>query len=122
MINRLNAGWLLQAMGVLGSVADKTFACVPFSPLFNLETAAGRARWCVWAGDWREATTRQANACKAERQSQAPDRTWQRVRSALTGQVMLGGGTGVSVHGAAHGNTSGQLRFLGLLPKKAGRP
>ena len=38
----------------------------------NLETAVGRACWCVWAGVWREATTRQAHACKAERQSQAP--------------------------------------------------
>jgi hypothetical protein len=39
---------------------------------FNLETVVGRACWCVWAGVWREATTRQAHACKAERQSQAP--------------------------------------------------
>ena len=78
-----------------------------------LETAVGRARWCVWAGGWREATTPQADACKAERQSQASDRTWQRVRSAVTDQVMLGGGTRVGVHGGAHGVTSGQLWFLG---------
>jgi len=42
---------------------------------FNLETVVGRACWCVWAGVWREATTRQAHACKAERQRQAPAQT-----------------------------------------------
>ena len=78
----------------------------------NLETAVGRAHWCVWAGGWREATT-PANACKAERQSQTLDRTCQRVRSALTQRVILGGGTRVSVHEASQGNTSGQLRFPG---------
>jgi len=52
----------------------------------NLETSVGRARWCVRAGGWREGTTRQAHACKEERQSQTPARTCQRVRSALTQQ------------------------------------
>ena len=35
IVNRLNAGWLLHALGVLRSVADKTFDYVPFTPLFN---------------------------------------------------------------------------------------
>jgi amidase len=35
IVNRLNAGWLLHALGVLRSVADKTFDYVPFRPLFN---------------------------------------------------------------------------------------
>ena len=50
----------------------------------TLETSVGRARWCVWAGDCREATRRQAGACNEERQRQALDQTYQRVRSALT--------------------------------------
>jgi hypothetical protein len=36
---------------------------------------------------WREATTRQADACKEERQSQAPARMRQQTRSELTGRV-----------------------------------
>ena len=52
-----------------------------------LETAVGRARWWVRAGGWREATTRQAHACKEERQSQAPVRTCQRARSEFTHSV-----------------------------------
>ena len=78
----------------------------------NLETVVGRSRWCVWAGGWREATTRQAHACKAERQNQTPDRTCQRVRSALTHRVIFVKGTKASIHEASQRNPSGQLRFL----------
>jgi amidase len=51
IVNRLNAGWLLQALGVLGSVAEKTFAYVPFTPLFN---ATGQPAMSVplhWNGE-----------------------------------------------------------------------
>lgn len=51
IVNRLNAGWLRQALGVLGSVAEKTFAYVPFTPLFN---ATGQPAMSVplhWNGE-----------------------------------------------------------------------
>ena len=35
IVNRLNAGWLLQALGVLDSAADRIFDYVPFTALFN---------------------------------------------------------------------------------------
>ncbi len=34
-INALNAGWLLQAMGVVKQMAERTFDYMPFTPLFN---------------------------------------------------------------------------------------
>ena len=79
---------------------------------FNLETVVGRACWCVWAGVWREATTRQAHACKAERQSQAPAQACQRACSAVTIWVSVGEGTIASVHTALEIAESGQLPFL----------
>jgi len=68
---------------------------------FNLETAVERARWCVWAGGWREATTQRIGTRKEERQSQAPARTCQRTRSGLTQLVRVIEGTSVSIHEAA---------------------
>lgn len=79
----------------------------------NLETAVGRACWCVWAGVWREATTLQARACKAERQSRASAQACQRACSALTLRVSVGEGTSASVHAALEIAESGQLPFLG---------
>jgi amidase len=35
IVNQMNAGWLLQALGVLDSVAEKIFDYVPFTALFN---------------------------------------------------------------------------------------
>ena len=78
-----------------------------------LETAVGRACWRVWAGVWREATTPQAHACKAERQSQPPTQACQRACSVLTLRVSVGEGTIASVHTALEIAESGQLPFLG---------
>ena len=81
--------------------------------MFNLETAVGRTRWCVWVGDCREATRRQAGACNEERQRQAHAQTYQRVRSALTKMVKVIEGKKVNIHAAFLEFKSGQLRFLG---------
>jgi len=51
IVNRLNAGWLLQALGVLDSVAEKIFDYVPFTALFN---ATGQPAMSVplhWNGE-----------------------------------------------------------------------
>ena len=79
----------------------------------NLETAVERARWCVRAGGWREATTLRAGARKEKRQSQTPARTCQRARSGLTQTVSVIEGTHASTHAASRGLRSGQLPFLG---------
>ena len=86
-----------------------------------LETAVGRARWCVWACGCREATRRQAGACNEERQRQARDQTCQRVRSDVTQMVRLIEGDESSIHVALMRETSGQLRFLGLSAQIAQR-
>jgi len=36
IVNALDAGWLLNALGVIKPLADKTFDYVPFTPLFNV--------------------------------------------------------------------------------------
>jgi amidase len=36
IVNRLNAGWLLHALGVIKPLAAKTFDYIPFTPLFNV--------------------------------------------------------------------------------------
>jgi hypothetical protein len=54
-----------------------------------LETTAGRARWCVWAGGCREARRRQAGACNDERQRLARDQAFQPVRSGPTPVLSL---------------------------------
>ena len=61
----------------------------------------------------REATTRQANACKEKRQSRTPDQTCQRVRSALTQWVRGIEGGEANVHKDFLDGASGQLRNLG---------
>ena len=51
IVNRLDAGWLLQALGVLGSLAERTFDYLPFTPLFN---ATGQPAMSVplhWNGE-----------------------------------------------------------------------
>ncbi|OZA31259.1 MAG: hypothetical protein B7X93_00010 [Hydrogenophilales bacterium 17-61-9] len=78
-----------------------------------LETADGRARWCVWARVCREATTRPTGVGKEERQRQARDQTCQRVRSGLTQMVWAIEGDESSIHAEFHKVISGQLRFLG---------
>ena len=35
LINALDAGWLLKALGVVKPLAEKTFDYIPFTPLFN---------------------------------------------------------------------------------------
>ena len=35
IVNAMNAGWLLKALGVVKPLADKTFDYLPFTPLFN---------------------------------------------------------------------------------------
>ncbi|MDQ1314707.1 MAG: hypothetical protein QG662_816 [Pseudomonadota bacterium] len=82
---------------------------------FNLETAVGRVRWCVWARVCREATTPQAEACKEERQRQARDQACQRVRSGVTQKVNVDEGRKHSIHAAPIEVMSGQLRFLGSM-------
>jgi hypothetical protein len=79
----------------------------------NLETAVGRARWCVWARVCREARRQQAHACNDERQRQARGRTCQRVRSGVTHGVNVIEGMKLSMHAAFVDVMSGQLRFLG---------
>jgi hypothetical protein len=49
-----------------------------------LETVVGRARWCVWVSDCREARRQQADACNNERQRQTLGQACQRVRSGRT--------------------------------------
>jgi hypothetical protein len=82
---------------------------------FNLETAVGRARWCVWAGVCREATRQQAGACNEARQRQARGQTYQRVRSGVTQTVNAIEGKKLSVHATFIKGISGQLRFLGSM-------
>ena len=36
LVNALNAGWLLRALGAIKPLADKTFDYIPFTPLFNV--------------------------------------------------------------------------------------
>ena len=36
IVSRLNAGWLLKALGVIKPLADKTFAFMPYTPVFNV--------------------------------------------------------------------------------------
>ena len=36
VVNRLNAGWLLGALGIIKPLARKTFDYIPFTPLFNV--------------------------------------------------------------------------------------
>jgi len=36
IVNALNAGWLLDALGVIRPLAAKTFDYIPFTPLFNV--------------------------------------------------------------------------------------
>ena len=36
IVNRLNAGWLLKALGVIKATAAKTFDFIPYTPLFNV--------------------------------------------------------------------------------------
>jgi len=35
IVNALDAGWLLKALGVIKPLADKTFDYIPFTPIFN---------------------------------------------------------------------------------------
>jgi hypothetical protein len=78
-----------------------------------LETAVGRARWCVRAGARREAMRQQARACNEERQSQALARIRQRVRSGLTVWVSVFNTENMTIHQAFQIMASGQLRFPG---------
>ncbi len=48
---------------------------------FNLETAVGRTRGCIWEAGWRETTRRRLNTCNEERQRQMASQTCNRVRS-----------------------------------------
>jgi amidase len=36
ILSRLNAGWLMKALGVIKPLADKTFAFMPYTPVFNV--------------------------------------------------------------------------------------
>ena len=36
LVNALDAGWLLNALGVIKPLAEKTFDFIPFTPLFNV--------------------------------------------------------------------------------------
>ena len=36
LVNALDAGWLLNALGVIAPLAAKTFDYVPFTPIFNV--------------------------------------------------------------------------------------
>src|SRR5574340_638716 len=47
------------------------FSLLPVAVYMILETVVGRARWCVWVSDCREARRQQADACNNERQRQA---------------------------------------------------
>jgi hypothetical protein len=85
---------------------------------FILETAVGRARWCVWACVCREATRRQAGACNEARQRQARDQTYQRVRSEFTQKVNVNEGITLNIHAAFIAAMSGQLRFLGSYSRR----
>jgi len=88
---------------------------------FNLKTAVGRARWCVWARVCREATTRPTGVGKEERQRQTRDQACQRVRSGVTQMVRPIEGGESSNHAEFHEVISGQLRFLGSRKAALGR-
>ena len=36
ILSRLNAGWLMKALGVIKPLADKTFEFMPYTPVFNV--------------------------------------------------------------------------------------
>ena len=93
-----------------GTLVVRLFVSISF---MILETAVGRARWCVWARGWREARRPHAGACNDERQRQARDRAYQRVRSGLTLPVNPVEDEEASIHVEFHELMSGQLRFLG---------
>jgi hypothetical protein len=80
---------------------------------FNLDSSIERARWRVWAGGWREATTLRAGARKEERQSQTRAQTCKRARSGPTQWVNVTDGTNASNLAASRGLTSGQPRNQG---------
>jgi hypothetical protein len=95
------------------SVADSDSAVGWAIARLNLETAVGRARWCVGSGGCREATTLRAGARKEARQRQAREPACQRVRSGLTWLVNIVEGRKVRIHAQFGKAKSGQLRFPG---------
>ena len=66
--------------------------------LFNLETAVGRARVCVWHTAWQGATRRMVIPCNEEQRSQAAYQACKRVRSNLTHRVGMSEGSKLTIH------------------------
>ena len=80
----------------------------------NLETAVGRARVGRDAVRWQDVTTLRAHVREAEQRRQRAAARLNRVRSALTQQmVRVVMGTNLRVHAASPVEESGQLPFQG---------
>lgn len=51
VINRLGAGWLLKALGVVGPIATKLYDFTPYTPLFNLTGQPAMSVPLHWSAD-----------------------------------------------------------------------
>ena len=82
-------------------------------PLLNLDSSVERARVGCWRRVWVGATTRNATAFKEKQHPQTRRQQLNRVRSALTPEVISIEVTNINVHNGLVKITSGQLRNLG---------
>ena len=79
----------------------------------NLDSSVERARVGCWRRVWVGATTRNATAFEEEQHPQTRCQQLNRVRSALTQEVISIEATNINVHNGLVKITSGQLRNLG---------
>jgi len=79
----------------------------------NLDSSVERARVGCWRRVWVGATTRNATAFEEEQHPQTRRQQLNRVRSALTQEVISIEATNINVHNGLMKITSGQLRNLG---------
>ena len=84
-----------------------------FSSRFNLDSLVERARVGCWRRVWVGATTRNATAFKEEQHPQTRRQQLNRVRSALTQEMISIEVTNINIHNNLLKRTSGQLRNLG---------
>jgi len=76
-----------------------------------METTVERVRWCGWASDCHEAKRRQADACNDERQRQAHDQSYQRMRSGFNFPAHVIEGRKINFRAVLPTFMSGLLRF-----------